>query len=934
MIVQMDKTLAVSTSWERAQKIFDKNVELKNKRMNSVQARVPSDPNAWYRMRDNLEDILLEDYDFSEKHGIELELWQMHYKKIEEFRAHFSAAHAPVRSSSSSGGKIPAQPDRIMKIRVQLKAFLSEATGFYHDLILKIKAKYGLPLGMFSEGSDNHIDGVKSSEVKKGLMSCHRCLIYLGDLARYKGMYGEGESRNRDYAAASSYYLQAASLCPYSGNPHHQLAILASYSGDELAVVYRYFRSLAAEMSFSTAKDNLVVAFEKNRQRYSQLVEKAKASSTPHSGGKTPNGNLGKEVNLLPEGRDESIIPPGERSSSLKERYKEFGILFVRLNGMLFTRTSLEMFTDVLSSVRSALYELLSFGQEEERTVGTDAGENGLTILRLVTNLIFTINNVNKKSEGLTFAEIIQHRVLIQNAFTAAFELVGLLMERCLQLRDPPSSFLLPGILVFLEWLAGCPDVASCADMEEKTIAAKSLFWKQCIALSNNLLSTGLVSMDDEGDETCFTNMSRYNEGDCESQLALWEDFELRGFLPLLPAHSILDFSRKRPIGTDGSSKERKARIKRLVASCKSLSSVAMIDQKPVYYDSKAKKFFIGTEPQLSSDSMLSSYVKAPESLPAKQEISHGIMNTRIVQTKDPVVYEEDDDDEEIVFRPMPTDRPGGADGISWTLDEKQELGQNVATANNCIDQHTSAIRPKFTALAGNSTQPQQVVIPCSTTQLMEQQANPMNGFNSLSFVENGQMVKPEIGGGFDISRVTLPLPPIQQPSSLTNSVLSSVQSKAPEMGMPSKTDLVAYPQVGASSLAGNVIPTMSAASRSQVVRPGRHHGPPPGFNRVPSKQAPVPGSDGRNENILADDYRWLDGFSSSLSSGTGPESSINNLPNGYPQFVKNSNSMTGATSFPFPGKQLSPEQQHIVTGNQQFTHYRGQPNWTGRYFV
>lgn len=42
-----------------------------------------------------------------------------------------------------------------------------------------------------------------------------------------------------------------------------QLAILASYSGDELTVVYRYFRSLAVDTPCTTARDNLIVLFEK-----------------------------------------------------------------------------------------------------------------------------------------------------------------------------------------------------------------------------------------------------------------------------------------------------------------------------------------------------------------------------------------------------------------------------------------------------------------------------------------------------------------------------------------------------------------------------------------------------------------------------------------------------------------------------------------------
>jgi protein SMG7 len=281
-------------------------MELENRRRRSAQARVPSDPNAWQQMRENYEAIILEDHAFTEQHNIEYALWQLHYKRIEELRAHFSAALTSAGSNTSQGVKGPTRPDRVTKIRLQFKTFLSEATGFYHDLILKIRAKYGLPLGgYFSEDTENQIvtekDGKKSAEMKKGLISCHRCLIYLGDLARYKGLYGEGDSKRREFAAASSYYLEAASLWPSSGNPHHQvflfifmlsksvlciwwilssimilicqcdkfsrllsqLAILASYSGDELVAVYRYFRSLAVNSPFPTARDNLIVAFEK-----------------------------------------------------------------------------------------------------------------------------------------------------------------------------------------------------------------------------------------------------------------------------------------------------------------------------------------------------------------------------------------------------------------------------------------------------------------------------------------------------------------------------------------------------------------------------------------------------------------------------------------------------------------------------------------------
>lgn len=174
-------------------------------------------------MRENFEKMILADHDFCEKHEIEYILWQLHYKRIEEFRHHISSAG----SAASQNGKNNVNTDRIKRIKSVFRSFLSEASGFYHDLMFKIKSNYDLPLGYFSESPENASNPGKNdkrtADAKKARISCHRCLIYLGDLARYKGMFGDGDSARREYAAASSYYKEAASICPSSGNPHHQV---------------------------------------------------------------------------------------------------------------------------------------------------------------------------------------------------------------------------------------------------------------------------------------------------------------------------------------------------------------------------------------------------------------------------------------------------------------------------------------------------------------------------------------------------------------------------------------------------------------------------------------------------------------------------------------------------------------------------------------
>ncbi|KAK1428913.1 hypothetical protein QVD17_17753 [Tagetes erecta] len=570
-----------SSSRDRAQLLYKKNAELEVNRRKAAQAKIPSDPNAWQQMRENYESILLEDHAFSEQHDIEYALWQLHYKRIEELRAHYNSAQASAPQIAKSMAR--SGPDRITKIRSQFKTFLSEATGFYHDLMVKIRAKYGLSLGYMSDDSQNDKDGNESIDLKKGLISCHRCLIYLGDLARYKGLYAEGDSKTRDFATASSYYKEAATLMPSSGNPHHQLAILASYSGDELLSVYRYFRSLAVDTPFTTARDNLIIAFEKNRQSYCQLLGDSKPAPTKKLPGRM-NGkgrNRGEARVSLKDRKPEPIIVL-EKDITVPETLKAFSIRYVRLHGILFTRTSLETFGEVFSVARTNFLQLLSSGPDEVLNFGSDLNECKLFVTRFISIMIFTVHNANKETENQSYTEILQRSVVLQNAFTAIFDFMALIVERCFQLKDPSESFLLPGILIFVEWLAYCQEnVVVTIEMDEKQATARSLFWNNFVSFLNKVLS-----------------LSGYDERETGKRIALPEDIELRGFIPLVPGQLDLDFSGINSYGNDGN-KEKSARVQRVVATGKAIATNVRPGREGIYFDPKLKKFFYGVEPHV-----------------------------------------------------------------------------------------------------------------------------------------------------------------------------------------------------------------------------------------------------------------------------------------------------------------------------------------------
>ncbi|KAK3043195.1 hypothetical protein RJ639_001628 [Escallonia herrerae] len=973
--LEWDYQLPITAVEEACFDFHLQNVELENRRRKAAQARIPSDPNAWQQIRENYEVIVLEDDAFSEQHEVEYALWQLHYRRIEELRAHYNAALA----SASQNGKVPTRPgpDRVTKIRSQFKTFLSEATGFYHDLMIKIRAKYGLQLGYFSDDPENQAsfvkDGTRSMEIKKGLLSCHRCLIYLGDLARYKGLYGEGDSKARDFAAASSYYMQASSLWPSSGNPHHQLAIVANYSGDELVAVYRYFRSLAAENPFSTARDNLIIAFEKNRQSYSQLPGNVRASTVRTTPVRITGKGRGKGETRFPvkDNKVEAIVVKG-RASSLRETFRAFSIRFVRLNGILFTRTSLETFGEVFSLVKSDLLELLSSGPEEEYNFGSDSAECRLLITRVIAILIFTVDNVHKETENQSYAEILQRSVLLQNAFTAVFEVMGHILERCIQLKDPSASYLLPGIMIFVEWLACRQDIAVGSELEERQASTRSFFWNHYVSFLNKLLVNDVVAVDEDEDRTCFFNMSKFDEGETANRLALTEDFELRGFLPLLPAQLILDFSRKHNVGSDGGNKEKKARIQRIIAAGKALTNLVPGGQQAIYFNAKSKRFSIGVEPQSSDDYSLASSLEISVSNDLVQESPEKSQTTfSLLQQKALFHVEGEEEDEVIVFKPSATEKhvdlkapTSEVLGTGLTVSQV-DMGNNVGSVavshggfplENSLNT-ISSISSSYVNSTAHYLQPTQSTI---SSWLEGEHAFLANGLANVNMLEKGFSSKTDLPDQLrDLQPATVAVP-FSHSIGLSNRYSPQVT----ESGIPSKFDSPVSSKIGADSPSMKPSSFISAGlKKNPVSRPTRRSGPPPGFNTVPLKPVDEPFTL-KNETQVTDDYRWLDGYQlPSTSPSFGFNNPVNNQVQAYHPASKNTDSM-GISSFPFPGKQVPPasvslgnqngwqeyqfpenlkfyqehQQRPPSKGNQPSLglpqHYQGQSLWEGRFFV
>lgn len=674
MVTMSNETEAVPGSQAIVQQRFNQAIEFEKQLRSLIDSKGPLGVNVWdlrCKIRDSYEAIILEDHDFAETHDVEQALWRLHYKQIEEFRTRIRKSMAATTATSSGptipipGAKNITRSEPVHKVLASFKSFLSEAKGFYHELILKLRAKHGLPQDFFSTEEINCNNNQKSAaDLKRCQLSCHRCLIYLGDLARYKELHGDADGQNHDWSVAANYYLKAISFWPASGNPHNQLAVLATYVGDELLAVYRYFRSLAVEMPFLTARDNLILLFEKNRQHYFQLSASTNESNSQASKFSESAKTKGEKTLPIGDGmklalKDHKQQNPG----SITEMRKSFRVRFVRLNGILFTKTSLETIPEVYAATICELEQLLALddlclegGLGSEHRSGIGTGSSGAAgILQLVCILIFTVHNANgsNSSPQPTYAEVLQRSALLQNALTAAFELAGRLMRRCVDSNDVSSSPFLPAMLVFTEWLASKPEIAVGSEVDEKQANARSFFWRQFVALLNTLHES----------KDLDANIDSHGMP-IEGGITLWEDYELQGFIPLSHAQSGLDYSISPPGISLKERKELQVRVDRLRAAGRVIGIAFDGTGNGIVYNEETQRFFMAGE--------LKRMNKNEKASAAGQDVRHHQHNCGGLNERSVVGFEEnnvsfkdicsktdngdEDDDEYIVFKPVPKD--------------------------------------------------------------------------------------------------------------------------------------------------------------------------------------------------------------------------------------------------------------------------------------
>lgn len=216
------------------------------------------------------QDVLL--MDLARAAETEIRLWQAHTAG----KAYFHTALSGLRKR---GNEVVVQTRGLTKLYLN---FLKDSERFYRGYIYRLHTQFGgiaeleaVAQRMSSSGGDaksgeslgHHI----SPELRtQALVSCHRSLIYLGDLSRYRA--SDKLDKSPDFGRAIGYYELACTLRPTSGLGHHQQAVVALTQArrNELRAIYHLYRALVVDEPHELAAKNLESQLEKANRAWSK----------------------------------------------------------------------------------------------------------------------------------------------------------------------------------------------------------------------------------------------------------------------------------------------------------------------------------------------------------------------------------------------------------------------------------------------------------------------------------------------------------------------------------------------------------------------------------------------------------------------------------------------------------------------------------------
>jgi hypothetical protein len=347
------------------------------------------------------------------------------YTQIEEYRNRMKRCLKVLNKEETTPGSVDAALLNkarigIAKVVRNFDTFLSHSIVFYQDLMLKLEkalktVKDGNRNGKSKSRKRDELTIDSSQTDSKDMVpflmhDIYRCLLYLGDLARYSEQ--NADRREKDFSEARRYYERAAFVDPSNGNPHNQLAVLATYCSAECVAVSHYCRSVLVNAPFLGGYDNLRVSFSRNHKAY--LSAKENTHNFEQSVATAIANNLVSTTNAVSQ-QAKRIAP-----DSLQN--KLWLIRFVRSHGVLFDWSELRLKNaEKAATVKS----VVSIGNEEDKEVDP---QEALSSIRVSVDTTLTssefltdVSNLFQEFNILLFHAVYGDSLLIKMMIICVF---------------------------------------------------------------------------------------------------------------------------------------------------------------------------------------------------------------------------------------------------------------------------------------------------------------------------------------------------------------------------------------------------------------------------------------------------------------------------------------------------------------------------------
>ena len=271
-------------------------------------------------------------------------------------------------------------------------------------------------------------------------------------------------------------------IIPSNGNPHNQIAVLATYLEDEMEAIYRYYRSLTVSSPFLTAKENIRVLFEKNRKKYDLLPKNIflltrKSLNSSFFLLSFPFYDFALEIML-------KFSQKEGNKQQIEEYFKYFQIGFVRIHGILLNID--EFHQDEFSTLKSGIIELF------DKLLKKNGIPEKLIEKCILMNIFLFEFHFSKETEYL-FPELKnQFKFKLNLLSNFLVEFISPLITRAARCNNYLP--LLSSFSFFLQWIFLSSSPSPFLILSPLSPSLSLSFSKFSVLFLNNILSSSLFS--------------------------------------------------------------------------------------------------------------------------------------------------------------------------------------------------------------------------------------------------------------------------------------------------------------------------------------------------------------------------------------------------------------------------------------------------------